>query len=86
MRAPQTREGVIADLMVCTSPPTPFAGLVQYDTKFDGSWTFWGYEWAFADFMKCMVEKGYHFNENTVRYDLATFGAGPAQPVETQAQ
>lgn len=68
------REQTITDLQVCTAPPTPSAGLVSYDTKANGSFTYWGLEYATPDFVDCMNGKGYKM-PTAGRSQLTNFGA-----------
>lgn len=70
----KAREQSITDLQACTASPTPGAGLVFYDTKANGSFTYWGYEMATPDFVDCLKGRGYAMPE-AGRAALTNFGA-----------
>jgi len=69
-------KGTIEALRACTAPPTPGAGLVDYKLKADGSFVYFGYEFAIPDMVQCMKEKGYQL-ETAGRNDLTNFGTRP---------
>lgn len=76
----QARIQTIEDAYYCTGPNVAHAGLVQYDTKQDGRFTYWGYEWALPDFVQCMKDRGYTL-ESAGRSELTDFG-GSVQKYE----
>jgi hypothetical protein len=68
------RVKVLTDLQACAAGGQKASGLIGYDTKADGSFTYWSADLgSHYDFGQCLKDKGYALRGAT-RNNLTNFG------------